>query len=472
MKVSSEQQAPREAVLTVDLDESDVEPYLEQAYRQAVRRLNIPGFRKGKAPRRIIEQMFGREYLLNEALDSMVQESTSKAVEQEQLELGGIPSVSIESFDPPSFKAVVPLVPEVDLGDYESVRVERGKVEVTDEQIEGVLSQLSRDLAVWEPVGGPVQMDDLIDLTIVGWVEDDGERREIIKNENTEYIPRPNTRFPVPDFDDGLVGLPQNEKQEFTIDVPEDFETEELAGKKAFFEATVHQVKRKEPPPLDDEFAKGVGEGFESIGALRERIAEDFRAREERNVAAAHQDETLAKVVEGTTFQISQLIIDHELEHYVEDKQEEFKAGRISTIEDYQQFLSWQAMTPEEVLEDSRPRVEERLKRAHVLREVARQQQFDATDAEVDAEVEVMAEEAGGEADQVRKLFVDEDRRDSLRRVLINRQALDHLTELSGRTTKAASKKTAKAKAAAPATKKASTRGKSRAGSGSESGGS
>ena len=472
MKVTSEQQAPREAVLTVDLDESDVEPYLEQAYRQAVRRLNIPGFRKGKAPRRIIEQMFGREYLLNEALDSMVQESTSKAVEQEQLELGGIPSVSIESFDPPSFKAVVPLVPEVDLGDYESVRVERGKVEVTDEQIGGVLSQLSRDLAVWEPVEGPVQMDDLIDLTIVGWVEDDGERREIIRSENTEYIPRPNTRFPVPDFDDALVGLPQNKKQEFTIDVPEDFETEELAGKKAFFEATVQQVKRKEPPALDDEFAKGVGDGFESIAALRERIAEDFRAREERNVTAAHQDETLAKVVEGATFQISQLIIDHELEHYVEDKQEEFKAGRISTIEDYQQFLSWQAMTPEEVLEDSRPRVEERLKRAHALREVARQQKFDAADADVDAEVEVMAEEAGSEADQVRKLFIDEDRRDSLRRVLINRQALDYLTELSGRTTKTASKKTAKAKAAAPATKKASTRGKSRAGSGSESGGS
>ena len=125
LNVSTEQRPPREAVLTINLDDSEVEPYLDQAYKQAVRRLNIPGFRKGKAPRRIVEQMFGRDYLINEALDNMVQDVTTKAVEQENLELGGIPSVSIENFDPPAFKATVPLVPAVDLGDWESVRVEK-----------------------------------------------------------------------------------------------------------------------------------------------------------------------------------------------------------------------------------------------------------------------------------------------------------------------------------------------------------
>jgi trigger factor len=458
VKISSELRAPREAVLTVELDESDVEPYLQQAYRQAVRRLNIPGFRKGKAPRRIVEQMFGREYLLNEAMDNMIQEVTSKAVEDEKLDLGGIPSVSIEQFDPPSFKATVPLVPEVNLGKYESVRVERGKVEIKKEQIDALLEQVRGEQAVWEPVDGPAKLDDLIELTVLGWVDADGERREVISSENTEYIPRQGTRFPVPDFDDNLVGFPQNQKQEFTVDVPEDFENADLAGKKAFFEATVHQVKRKELPALDDEFAKGVGDGFESLKALRVQVESDLRERDERNVESVHQDQTLAKIVEGATFLISPLIIDHELEHYVHERMDEFKAGRFTAIEDYQQAIAWQAMTEEQMHEDSRPRVEDRLKRAHVLREVAKLQGFEATDEEIDAEIESMATDAGAASDAFKELFADEERRESMRRLLINRKTLAHVTGIAAQS-KPAAKKTAakgaaKPKAGATATKK------------------
>ena len=419
-------------MLTIDLDKSEVEPYLDQAYKQAVRRLNIPGFRKGKAPRRIVEQMFGREYLLNEALDNMIQDVTTKAVEQEKLELGGIPSVSIEKFDPPSFVATVPLVPTVNLGDWESVRVEKKPVEVKPEQIDAVLEQLRTQQAVWEPVEGPVRMDDLIELTVVGsLIEDDGGTRQIVQSEKTEYIPRAGTRFPVPGFDEGLAGLPQNEATEFTVDVPEDFENADYASKKAVFEATVHQVKRRNPPALDDEFAKGVGDGYESLQALRDFIEKDLRGREERAVESVHQDEVLTKIVEGAAIEMSPLIINHELEHYVHDRQDEFKAGRFTSIEDYQQAIAWQAMSDEELHESARPAVEQRLKRAHVLREIAQFKAFEATDDEVDAEVEAMASDAGESADQVRKLFDDTDRRESLRRVLVNRKTLKHISEIA-----------------------------------------
>lgn len=405
---------------------------MDQAYRQAVRRLNIPGFRKGKAPRRIVEQMFGREYLVNEALDNMVQDVTTKAVEQENLELGGIPSVSIEAIDPPSFIATVPLVPTVDLGDWESIRVEQEPVEVKDEQIDAILDQVRQQQAIWEPVEGPVQMDDLIELTVTGWlIEEGGEKRQIVLSENTEYIPRPGTRFPVPGFDEGLVDLPQNEKTEFTVDVPEDFENAEYAGKKAVFEATVHQVKRKNPPELDDEFAKGVGDGFESLQALRDHISNDLREREERAAEAKLQDEALTKIVEGATIEMSPLIVNHEVEHYVHDRQDDFKAGRFSSIEDYQQAIAWQAMSEDELHESARPDVELRLKRAHVLREIAKAKEFAATDEDVDAEVEQMASESGENADQVRELFEDPERRESLRRVLVNRKTLKHIAEIA-----------------------------------------
>lgn len=451
LNVSTEQRPPREAVLTIDLDNSEVEPYLDQAYRQAVRRLNIPGFRKGKAPRRIVEQMFGREYLLNEALDTMIQDVTTKAVEQEQLELGGIPSVSIENIDPPSFVATVPLMPTVDLGDWESIRVEKKPVEVKDEQVDAVIEQLRQQQAVWEPAEGPVQMDDLIELTVEGWlIEEGGERRQIVLSENTEYIPRPGTRFPVPGFDEGLVGLPVGEKTEFTVDVPEDFENAEYAGKKAVFEATVHQVKRKNLPEVDDEFAKGVGDGYESLEALRKTIEDDLRKREENAVESVHQDEVLNKIVEGATVEMSPLIINHELEHYVHDRQEEFKAGRFTSIEDYQQAIAWQAMSEEELHESVRPTVEQRLKRAHVLREVAKVKELEATDEEVDAEIEEMAGDAGESADQIRQLFQDPDRRESLRRVLVNRKTLKHISEVAAQAPAPAKASRKKAAAAAP----------------------
>ena len=457
MKVSSEQRPPREAILSIALDESEVEPYLDQAYRQAVRRLNIPGFRKGKAPRRIVEQMFGREYLLNEAIDTIVQDVTSKAVEQEKLELGGIPSVSIEQYDPPSLVATVPLVPSVDLGDLESVRVEKREAEVKDEQVDSVLEQMRQEQVIWEPTEGPVEIDDLIELTVFGWLEEDGGRREIVKSEKTEYIPREGTRFPVPGFDEGLVGLPQDKKTEFIVDVPDDFpENPDYAGKKAIFEATVHQVKRKRLPDLDDEFAKGAGDGFESMKLLREKVTADLREREDQAVKALHQDETLAKVVEGATVEMSPLIIDHELEHYIHDRQDGFKAGRFTSIEDYQQAMAWQAMSEQEIQEDARPKVEERLKRAHVLRTVAERQGFASSQEEIDAEIETMAADSGDDAGQIRDLFKDVDRRESIGRLLVNRKTLEYLTGIAGQTTKP--KRTAKAAsttAKKPAAKKA-----------------
>ena len=460
MKVSSEQRPPREALLTVKLDASDVEPHLERAYRQAVRRLNIPGFRKGKAPRRIVEQLYGRDFLLNEALDSMVNEATTKAVEDEKLELGGIPQITIEELDPPSFTATVPLTPTVDLGDYRSVRVKKDQVKVSKEQVDGVLEQLRRDVAVWEPADGPLKEDDLASLTVVGWVDDGGERKEIVRSEAVDYIPHVGGRFPVPEFDESLIGLPQGKESAFTIDVPKDFENDDLAGKKAQFEATVHSLKRKELPKLDDEFAKGVGDGYDSMKALREHVESDLLARDQQNADAKHREETLLKVTEAATIEMSDLIVDHEIEHYLEDQEQDIKSGRF-TIESYQQYLEWQTMKPEEVREQAKPKVAERLKRAHVLREVARQEAFEATDAEVDEEIESMAEGSGAGADEVRKLFVEQERRESLRRALVNRKAIAYLTDIAQQTGGKPKAKRAPAKRPAARKQKAKTPAKS-----------
>lgn len=439
VKISTEQREPREAVLTVELDNADIEPYLDQAYRQAVRRLSIPGFRKGKAPRRIVEQMFGRGYLLNEALDTVIQEFTSKAVQEEGLDIGGVPSVSLNEFDPPQFTATVPLQPLVDLGGIDTVRHPKEEADLPDDRIDETLEQMRMQLAVWEPVDDAVQMDDLINLTITGWVEEDGERREIVHSEDTDYIPRPGSTFPVPGLDEGLVGLPTGEQRTFEVEVPEDAPTTEAAGKTAHFEATVHSVKRRSLPELDDEFAKSVGDDYESLEALRGRIRENLLEREKRLAEMKHQEETLAKVTEAASIAISPLIIEHEVEHYVHGREDDIKAGRVG-FEEYREYLAWQGMSDEEVHEQARPKVEERLKRAHVIRAVAQREGIEATDEDVSEEIENLLADSGELADEHRKQLDDPDNRESIRRMLVQRRTLEYLSGLALRDAPAARK--------------------------------
>ena len=446
MKISSEQREPREAVLTVELDNADIEPYLDQAYRRAVRRLSIPGFRKGKAPRRIVEQMFGRGYLVNEALDTVIQEFTSKAVLEEGLDIGGVPSVSLDEFDPPQFTATVPLQPTVDLGNLDSVRHPKEEASLADETVDATLEQMRMELAVWEPVEDTVQMDDLINLTIVGWIEEDGERREIVRSEETDYIPRPGSTFPVPGLDEGLVGLPIGEERTFDVEAPEDAPNTEVAGKTAHFEATIHSIKRRSLPELDDEFAKSVGDDYESLEALREKIRESLLEREKRMADMKHQDETLAKVTEEASITISPLIIENELEHYVRSREDDIKAGRVG-FEEYREYLTWQGMSDEEVHDQARPKVEERLKRAHVIRAVAQRENIEATDEDVSEEIERLLEGSGELTDEHRKQLDDLDSRESIRRMLVQRRTLEYLSNLALRDAPAAAKPKARAAA-------------------------
>lgn len=446
VKISTEQREPREAVLTVELDNADIEPYLDQAYRRAVRRLSIPGFRKGKAPRRIVEQMFGRGYLLNEALDTVIQEFTSKAVLEEGLDIGGVPSVSLDEFDPPQFTATVPLQPTVDLGNLDSVRHPKEEASLADETVDATLEQMRMELAVWEPVEDTVQMDDLINLTIVGWIEEDGERREIVRSEETDYIPRPGSTFPVPGLDEGLVGLPIGEQRTFDVEAPEDAPNTEVAGKTAHFEATVHSIKRRSLPELDDEFAKSVGDDYESLEALREKIRENLLEREKRLADIKHQDETLAKVTEEASIAISPLIIEHEVEHYVHGREDDIKAGRVG-FEEYREYLTWQGMSDEEVHEQARPKVEERLKRAHVIRAVAQRENIEATDEDISEEIERLLEGSGELIDEHRKQLDDPDSRESIRRMLVQRRTLEYLSNLALRDAPAAAKPKARAAA-------------------------
>jgi trigger factor len=425
VKVSSKEQPHREAVLTIELDPEEVEPYLERAYRKLVQQTNIHGFRKGKAPRRVVEQIYGREYLLNEAMDFLLPEVTTKAMEDASLDVGGVPSVNLDQLDPPSITATVPLTPTVDLGDYLDVRVPKEAVNVTPEQVNEILEQLRMDTAPWEPVEEPTVMDDLLNVTVRGWTDE----KEFLNQERSDFVPREGTRIPVPGFAEALVDMKAYETKQFTIAVPEDFEHAEVAGKSCTFEVTVHIVKRKKPGPLDDEFAKSVGEDYESLADMRKKIEDNLAKNQEHAINVQHQRETLQKVMESATIELSPLIVEHELEHMLHSHEDAVRSGRM-TPEQYQQYLSWVGKSAEEIREASWPEAEERIKRTLVLREVAEQHNLDASDEEMRAEIETLAAGAGPDADAIRKSFEDDDdRMDALRRFVVNQKTVEFLSE-------------------------------------------
>ncbi|MCE2470034.1 MAG: trigger factor [Dehalococcoidia bacterium] len=434
MKVSSEQRPSREAVLTVELEPGEAEPYLERAYKQVVGKLNIPGFRKGKAPRRIVEQLYGRDYLANQALDFMLPELTGRAMEQESVEPADLPSISLDTLelDPVKYTATVPLRPKVDLGAYRKVRIPKERVRVGKTQIDQALEDLANAAAPWEPVDGPPAYGDLLNITAYGayFSEEHGHEHNLIASDKQDYLVRENSRAPVPGFGDKLLELAVEQETEFEIVVPDDFENTEIAGKTARFSATLHSVKRKVPAPIDDEFAKGVGEGYDTLKALREAVKSDLEQQEAQNAEARHKEEAIGKVVDGAVVEISPLIVERETDNYLMDFQEAHRTGRM-TIQYYQQYLAWAGKSQEEIREDARASAEQRLRRALVLRELVDDCGVAASDEEVDAEIERMAADSGAEANRVRDMFREQTTRDSLRRMLEERKVVDAVAAIA-----------------------------------------
>ena len=268
MKITQDDVVERQTVLHIELEEDDVDPYLNRAYQRVVQKVNIPGFRKGKAPRRIIEQYFGRESMLNEILDTMLPELTTQAITDQNLDAVGLPSIELEELDPFQFSATVPLRPEVDLGEYSSIRIDRSPAVVEDDAVDNRIEQIRLSVATWEPTERPVEIGDMVTAQIKGTIEEN----TIFDEADAVYLVNEEIGRPFPGFSEKLVGLETDKSSQFNLLIPEDFADSNLAGKDAHFEVRIKDIKTRILPEVDDEFAKGIGEGYESLEELKNEI--------------------------------------------------------------------------------------------------------------------------------------------------------------------------------------------------------
>jgi len=273
MKVSTKRLPDSQVLLEVEADEQQMERSLDKAFRRLSQRVEVPGFRKGKAPAGMLERHIGRARVVREALDILIPEAYNQAIEEQDVDAIDQPSIELVNDEPLAFKATVPVRPTVELGEYQSVRVKREPFSIDEGEVDKALEELQHRYAVHEPVERPVQMGDIVRADVRGVI--DG--KEVYKEDDAELRLREGATILLPGIAEGMIGAEKGVAKEIPVTIPEG--ERPLSGKSGTFTVTVKEVKEEQLPALNDDFAREVGEGFASLDTLRDRLRNACRRR-------------------------------------------------------------------------------------------------------------------------------------------------------------------------------------------------
>jgi len=417
VKLSSEKIENSQVVLNIEAEPEEVELALEESYRHLAKSTDIPGFRRGKAPRAMLERYLGREVLLEEATEHLVPQLLGRALEEQGIDAIAEPEIEITQNDPLIFKSTISVRPTVELGDYRQVRIDPEPVEVTDEEVDKAMEQIRYQQAPWQPAERPVQFDDLVTIDVEGSVDD----KPALDRKELQYQMLKESPFPVPGFWEQLEGLEKGQEKEFTLSFPDDYELNQFAGKECQFKVLVSEIKEKSLPELDDEFAKSLGQGFETLESLRQRVASNLKAMAEENERRRLEEKAIEALVEQSKVDFPPVLVEHEIDRLIKEREASLE-GRIQD----------RGKSVEELKEALRPLAVNRIKHALILGKVAEEEKIEVAEAEVEEEIETMAQGAGERGEELRKAFSSAAARQSIEEVLLTRKTLKRLTEIAG----------------------------------------
>ena len=425
MKVTNEKIEDRQAFLTIEMEPAEVAESLEEAYRRLVMKAKIPGFRKGKAPRAILERYVGKEGLLEDALNNLIPEAYEKAISEQALEAIARPQIEITQTEPVVFKAIVPLKPEVRLGDYQRIRVKPKLVAVTEGDVDAVMEQLRHQHATWEPAERPVAFGDLVVLDIESSI--DGE--PFINRQGIQYQVIQEQSVPAPGFAEQLSGMKKDEAKEFQLQFPSDHPGGELAGKEPRFKVTVNEIKMEILPELNDAFAGVVSPDFETLNSLRERAFTDLKSRAEDRARADFEERVLDAVVELSEVESPPILVEVEIDRMLNQR---FQNGQ----QEMEAYLNRIKKEVAELREELRPLATTRVVRSLVLGKVVEEEKIEVSDAEIDTEIKNMMKSATENQAELEKVLNSLQARESIGQSLITGKAVQRLTEIANETKK------------------------------------
>ncbi|EAA0328104.1 trigger factor [Listeria monocytogenes] len=403
MSVKWEKQEGNVGKLTFEIEQEKVKEGLDRAFVKVRKTLNVPGFRKGKVPRQIFNQRFGEEALFQDALDILLPEVYSAAIDEAGIDPVDTPQVNIESMEKGEtwvLTAEVTVKPEVKLGDYKGLEVEKRETELTTEELEAELKQLQErqaELVVKEDA--PAENGDTVILDFEGFK--DGVAFEGGQAEN-HSLELGSGQF-IPGFEEKLVGLKAGDEADIELTFPEEYHAEDLAGQPVVFKVKLHEIKTKEVPALDDELAKDIDEEVETLDELKEKISKRLQEAKEESVAQAKQEEVIAKAVENAEVDIPHAMVHHEADHLMNHFAQDLQAQGL-TPELYYQFTGQTEGAMHAQMEKD---AEKRVKMNLVLEAIAEAENIEPTEEAIDEEISTLAEKYGMEKDAVRAALGD-----------------------------------------------------------------
>lgn len=418
MKVTSERMPEAQMQLVVELPDDRVQRSLDQAARRLSNRLRIPGFRKGKAPRRVIEQMIGPDALYEEAQERMLPEALQEALDQETITPSAFPHIEVTRREPFTFTAIVPLPPDVQLGEYRTVAVAKPEPEVSEDEIEEQMLDLRRRHAVLEPVERPPQYNDRITADIRA--EADGD--VILEQEEAELTLREDSPLLAPGFTEQLLGLAIGEEHQIEVEVPDDWQDSRTAGKTLSVQLSISAVREEDLPPPDDDFAMEISDEYETYDALRQRVADDLREGAERAAAGEFQRAVLEAVISSASVEYPPALVEHELEH----RRANFAA---QMGQDPRTFLRGGSEQEDQLLASFRSQASEAVISQLVLDAVAGAEEIEITDEEVEGELEAALQ--GAPPERRIEVLGDESVRPNIRGQLRQRRTIERLEQIA-----------------------------------------
>jgi trigger factor len=439
VRVSAERIPDSQVVLEIEIEPDQMERSIDRAYRRLAKRTEIPGFRKGKAPRHMLERHLGRDRLVHEALDMLIPDAYNEALNEQEIEAIDQPSLDIVQEEPLIFKATVPVRPTVSLGDYAELRVERPGVIVAQEDVDAAVEDLRHRYALHEPVDRPVRKGDVVRADVRGQIEG----REVFADDDFEFTLRDGATVLLPGFAEGVVGAEKGVSKEVEVKAPPG--SQPLSGKTGTFTVVVKDVKEEKLSPLNDDFAREVGEGFPSLQALRQHLEAGIRERLEGEAEEKYRDDALVALVEAAEeLEYPPVLLEREIDRLIRDQAR-------ATGQEVERYLEQLRKPVEEVREELRPTGVEHVRRSLVLTALAEAEEIKVEPAEVDGEVERIVTSSGQQAPQIRQLFGSSGGREAIERSLQTRKTLDRLVQIasgSEQTAEAAGAEEQKAKVA------------------------
>ncbi|WP_323704623.1 trigger factor [Mammaliicoccus sp. Dog046] len=404
MTATWEKKEGNQGLLTVTVPKEEVDKGLDKAFKKVVKQINVPGFRKGKMPRPLFEQRFGVESLYQDALDFILPEAYGNAVEEAEINPVDRPEIDVTQMEQGKeliFEATVTVEPEVELGDYKGLVIEKQDREVTEEEFDKALNDAVSRQAELSVKEGEIAEGDVVNINFDGYV--DGEAFEGGKAEG--YDLEIGSGSFIPGFEEQLIGLKANDSKDVVVTFPEEYHAEELAGKEATFKCDVNEVKGKEVPELDDELAQELDESVKTVDEYKAKLRKDLEDAKLNQAEATEKEEAITKASDNATVEIPEAMVTTELDRMMQEFEQRISQQGLN-LELYYQFSG---QSEEELKAQMKEDAEKRVKTNLTLKAIADAENIEISDADVDAELTKMSEQFGLSVEDIKSTLGNND---------------------------------------------------------------